>query len=109
MARETTGKARRPARPLVHAHRPGRTTRVDLRSLPAPEDHCMQSFLIATGVVALAEIGDKTQLLSLILAARFRKPWPICIGIFVATLVNHGLAGRSEEHTSELQSRFDLV
>lgn len=53
----------------------------------------MQSFLIATGVVALAEIGDKTQLLSLILAARFRKPWPICIGILLATLANHGLAG----------------
>lgn len=53
----------------------------------------MQSFLIATGVVALAEIGDKTQLLSLILAARFRKPWPICVGIFIATVVNHGLAG----------------
>ncbi len=53
----------------------------------------MQTFLIATGVVALAEIGDKTQLLSLILAARFRKPLPICIGIFLATIVNHALAG----------------
>ncbi len=53
----------------------------------------MQPFLIATGVVALAEIGDKTQLLSLILAARFRKPLPICIGIFLATIVNHALAG----------------
>lgn len=53
----------------------------------------MQSFFIATGVVALAEIGDKTQLLSLILAARFRKPWLICIGIFIATIVNHALAG----------------
>lgn len=53
----------------------------------------MQTFLIATGVVALAEIGDKTQLLSLILAAKYRRPWPICIGIFVATIVNHALAG----------------
>lgn len=53
----------------------------------------MQTFLIATGVVALAEIGDKTQLLSLILAAKYRKPWPICIGIFIATIVNHTLAG----------------
>ncbi|MBC5763734.1 TMEM165/GDT1 family protein [Ramlibacter albus] len=53
----------------------------------------MQPFLISTGLVALAEMGDKTQLLSLVLAARFRKPWPIALGILVATLVNHGLAG----------------
>nr|WP_206064383.1 TMEM165/GDT1 family protein [Oleiagrimonas sp. C23AA] len=49
--------------------------------------------MIATGVVALAEVGDKTQLLSLILAAKYRKPWPIVLGIFFATIVNHGLAG----------------
>ena len=53
----------------------------------------MEAFLISTGIVALAEMGDKTQLLSLVLAARFRKPWPIVLGIFVATLANHGLAG----------------
>jgi len=53
----------------------------------------MESFLISTGVVALAEIGDKTQLLSLVLAARFRKPVPIILGILVATLLNHALAG----------------
>src|SRR3954467_11422606 len=53
----------------------------------------MQAFLVSTGIVALAEMGDKTQLLSLVLAARFRKPWPIVAGIFVATLFNHGLAG----------------
>src|SRR4051812_15494933 len=53
----------------------------------------MEAFLVSTGIVALAEIGDKTQLLSLILAARFRKPWPIVGGIFVATLANHALAG----------------
>ena len=53
----------------------------------------MEAFLISTGIVALAEMGDKTQLLSLVLAARFRKPWPIVLGIFVATLVNHALAG----------------
>ena len=53
----------------------------------------MEAFLISTGLVALAEMGDKTQLLSLVLAARFRKPWPIVAGIFVATLVNHALAG----------------
>jgi Ca2+/H+ antiporter, TMEM165/GDT1 family len=45
------------------------------------------------GVVAIGEIGDKTQLLSLVLAARYRRPWPIIGGIFVATLVNHAIAG----------------
>lgn len=49
--------------------------------------------LISTGTVALAEIGDKTQLLALLLAARFRKPWPIIAGMLVATLLNHALAG----------------
>ena len=53
----------------------------------------MQALLICTGVVALAEIGDKTQLLALVLAARYRKPWPIIFGILVATLANHALAG----------------
>lgn len=53
----------------------------------------MEALLISTGVVALAEIGDKTQLLAFILAARFKKPLPIIAGILVATLVNHGLAG----------------
>ena len=53
----------------------------------------MEAFLISTGVVALAEIGDKTQLLAFVLAAKFRKPWPIVAGIFVATLANHALAG----------------
>jgi putative Ca2+/H+ antiporter (TMEM165/GDT1 family) len=53
----------------------------------------MEAFLISTGIVALAEMGDKTQLLSLVLAARYRKPWPIVLGILVATLANHGLAG----------------
>lgn len=48
---------------------------------------------ISAGTVALAEIGDKTQLLALLLAARFRKPWPIICGILVATLLNHALAG----------------
>ena len=53
----------------------------------------MESLLVSTGVVALAEIGDKTQLLAFILAARFKKPVPIILGILVATIVNHGLAG----------------
>jgi len=53
----------------------------------------MEAFLVSTGIVTLAEMGDKTQLLSLVLAARFRKPWPIAWGILAATLVNHALAG----------------
>lgn len=53
----------------------------------------MEAILVSTGVVALAEIGDKTQLLAFILAARFKKPLPIIAGILCATLINHGLAG----------------
>jgi len=53
----------------------------------------MQTFLISTVTVALAEIGDKTQLLALILAAKYRRPWTICLGILLATLLNHALAG----------------
>ncbi len=53
----------------------------------------MESFFISTGIVALAEIGDKTQLLAFMLAARFRRPLPIIFGIFVATVANHALAG----------------
>ena len=53
----------------------------------------MQSFLVSTSIVALAEIGDKTQLLSLVLDARFRKPIPIVLGVFAATLINHAFSG----------------
>ncbi|MDP3347479.1 TMEM165/GDT1 family protein [Hydrogenophaga sp.] len=53
----------------------------------------MEAFLISTGIVALAEMGDKTQLLALVLAARFKRPWPIVWGILAATLLNHALAG----------------
>jgi putative Ca2+/H+ antiporter (TMEM165/GDT1 family) len=53
----------------------------------------VEAFLVATGIVALAEIGDKTQLLAFVLAAKFRKPLPIIAGILIATLVNHGFAG----------------
>lgn len=53
----------------------------------------MEAFFVSTGIVALAEIGDKTQLLSLVLAAKFRKPLPIILGILVATLLNHAGAG----------------
>ena len=53
----------------------------------------LESLFVPTFIVALAEIGDKTQLLALLLAARFRKPWPIICGIVVATLANHFAAG----------------
>ena len=53
----------------------------------------MEALLLSAGVVALAEIGDKTQLLAFLLAARFKKPVPIILGILVATVLNHGLAG----------------
>ena len=53
----------------------------------------MEAFLISTGIVALAEMGDKTQLLALLLALRFKKPWPIVWGILAATVLNHAMAG----------------
>ena len=53
----------------------------------------MEAFLVSTGIVALGEMGDKTQLLALLLTARFRRPVPIIAGILVATLANHALAG----------------
>lgn len=53
----------------------------------------MQAFFVSTLAVAVGEIGDKTQLLAFLLAARYRRPWPIIAGIFVATLLNHALAG----------------
>jgi putative Ca2+/H+ antiporter (TMEM165/GDT1 family) len=53
----------------------------------------MEAFLISTGIVALAEIGDKTQLLAFLLAAQFRRPIPIVLGIFTATVANHAFAG----------------
>jgi putative Ca2+/H+ antiporter (TMEM165/GDT1 family) len=53
----------------------------------------VQTFLISFLTVALAELGDKTQLLALVLAAKYRRPWTICCGILLATIVNHVLAG----------------
>ena len=52
-----------------------------------------EAMMVSTGVVTLAEMGDKTQLLAFLLAARFKKPIPIITGIFIATILNHGLAG----------------
>jgi Ca2+/H+ antiporter, TMEM165/GDT1 family len=60
---------------------------------PTPTSHCVEAFLVSTAVVGLAEIGDKTQILSLLLAARFGRPLPIIGGIFLATIANHAVAG----------------
>jgi putative Ca2+/H+ antiporter (TMEM165/GDT1 family)/Fe2+ or Zn2+ uptake regulation protein len=68
-------------------------TRPTVRTANWPISGRMEAFLTATALVAIAEIGDKTQLLSFVLAARLRKPWAIIAGIFVATLLNHALAG----------------
>jgi putative Ca2+/H+ antiporter (TMEM165/GDT1 family) len=62
----------------------------------------LEAFLVSTGLVALAEIGDKTQLLSLMLAARLRRPVPIILGILVATLANHALAGATGQWIANL-------
>ncbi|WP_407909952.1 TMEM165/GDT1 family protein [Lysobacter claricitrinus] len=62
----------------------------------------MNALLVSTGTVALAEIGDKTQLLALMLAARYRKPWPIIAGIVVATVLNHALAAALGDWLSSL-------
>lgn len=57
-------------------------------------DWCvMYAFLVSTGIVAIGEIGDKTQLLAILLAVRFRRPWPIVLGILAATALNHAAAG----------------
>jgi putative Ca2+/H+ antiporter (TMEM165/GDT1 family) len=60
---------------------------------PGTAHRMLESLLVSIGIVAIGEIGDKTQLLSLVLAARYRKPWPIVAGIAVATLANHAIAG----------------
>jgi putative Ca2+/H+ antiporter (TMEM165/GDT1 family) len=61
----------------------------------------LEAFLVSTGVVALGEMGDKTQLLAMLLAAKFRRPWPIVAGILVATLANHALAGAVGQWVAE--------
>ena len=65
--------------------------------MPSSALSSLEPFLVSTGLVALGEMGDKTQLLSLVLALRYRKPWLILAGILVATLVNHGLAAKLGE------------
>lgn len=62
----------------------------------------MEAFLISTGVVALGEVGDKTQLLAMLLAVKFRRPVPIIAGVLVATLANHALAGALGDVVADL-------
>jgi putative Ca2+/H+ antiporter (TMEM165/GDT1 family) len=81
------------ARPLTAQSPEGPGLLCGLLVFSGPWSTVLEAFLLSTGIVALAEMGDKTQLLSLVLAARFRKPWPIIWGILVATLLNHALAG----------------
>jgi len=64
----------------------------------------VEAFFVSTGIVSLAEIGDKTQLLALLLAARFRRPWPIIWGILVATVVNHAFAGAVGQVVADMLS-----
>ena len=69
---------------------------------PGPKEPFMEALVTSTLVVALAEIGDKTQLLAIVLAARFKRPMPIVLGILVATLANHFLAALVGETASQL-------
>jgi Ca2+/H+ antiporter, TMEM165/GDT1 family len=71
----------------------------------------MEAFLISLSTVAIAEMGDRTQLLALVLAAHYRKPWPILAGVLCATLANHAVAGLIGAHlgTYLTPSRLDLI
>jgi putative Ca2+/H+ antiporter (TMEM165/GDT1 family) len=71
----------------------------------------MEAFLISISTVAIAEMGDRTQLLALVLAARYRKPWPIIAGILCATLANHAVAGLIGAQAGKLltPARLDAV
>src|SRR5580693_5113384 len=60
---------------------------------PLGWSHPMESFLVSISTVAIAEMGDRTQLLALMLAAHYRRPWPILAGVLCATLANHAVAG----------------
>src|SRR4051812_36275884 len=73
--------------------RAGRRELCQVSSAARPRYRPVHAFLVSTGLVALAEIGDKTQILALMLAARFRRPLPIIFGILIATLANHAAAG----------------
>ena len=76
------------------------------RSIPISGRRSSIAFFISTGVVALGEIGDKTQLLALLLAARFRRPVPIIFGILVATLLNHASCREKNEQLATAWGLF---
>src|SRR4051812_38815825 len=80
----------------------GRRRAFAVRVLARPRTCLLEAFLVSTVLVAIAEIGDKTQLLAILLAARFRKPWPILAGILAATLANHALAATAGYFVSGL-------
>jgi putative Ca2+/H+ antiporter (TMEM165/GDT1 family) len=85
----------------------GRVRTASLRLVPPGPEYPLEALLTSTAVVALAEIGDKTQLLAIVLATRFRKPWPVVAGILVATLANHFLAALlGEQAASFLDGRW---
>src|SRR4051794_27727366 len=87
-------RAAGPARPLALLREPGRAARrCQWLTGARPQGPSVEAFAVSTLLVAIAEIGDKTQLLSLVLACRFRRPLPIIAAIFVATLANHAMAG----------------
>ncbi len=73
------------------------------------EPAMLEALFVSTGIVTLAEIGDKTQLLAFILAARFRKPLPIIFGILVATVLNHALAAAVGNHVAGYFSETTLL
>src|SRR6516225_4542590 len=94
------------ARPLASAPRTrvGRRVPCQGSSPPDPDGSSVEAFLVSTMVVGLAEIGDKTQILSLMLAARFRRPLPIIFGILFATLANHSAAGLAGTYFGDLMN-----
>lgn len=94
MARRRTGNRSGETNDASRFRSAGRVPCASLRPpfSPGPGVPALEALLTSTAVVALAEIGDKTQLLAIVLATRFKKPWPIVAGIFVATIANHFLA-----------------
>ncbi|GAB2600498.1 TMEM165/GDT1 family protein [Nitrincola alkalisediminis] len=91
-------------RPKVLIHLPGPDVYSYLMVNRLAPGIIMEAFLFSTLAVALAEVGDKTQLLSLLLVAKFRKPWTICCAILVATLINHGASALFGDWLSNLLS-----
>jgi Ca2+/H+ antiporter, TMEM165/GDT1 family len=82
----------------------GEGSRAKVQPPPDPDGICVETFLVSTMVVGLAEIGDKTQILSLMLAARFQRPLPIIFGILCATIANHAAAGPAGSYFGDLLS-----